>query len=262
MLWFFGLAYAISWAWWIPIALEGQVVVRGEGWPTQLPGLLGPALAAMIVVARTEGRAGVIGFAGAWVRRPGSRVAWFMVCAPLATVVVVALLGAVTGVGTPLDALGRASGVAIGIVPVSLALIVGGYGEEAGWRGFAQPSLSRRYGPLRATSVVWLAWSIWHVPLFFTLASFEDFGPLMALGWGIGLLAGAIVLASVAGWARGSVLAAALWHAGYNLGAGTSFGDGLAAPVLTAGVVFWAVSVVQRERAGLPAFAPAGPRQT
>lgn len=50
---FFGPAYAISWSWWIPLALNGAVVRQGSASPTQFPGLLGPALAAIIVTAAT-----------------------------------------------------------------------------------------------------------------------------------------------------------------------------------------------------------------
>ncbi len=39
---FFALAYALSWAWWLPIAVSGGSVRRGDAWPTHLPGLLGP----------------------------------------------------------------------------------------------------------------------------------------------------------------------------------------------------------------------------
>jgi hypothetical protein len=39
---FFVLAYALSWAWWLPIVVSGGSVGRGDAWPTHLPGLLGP----------------------------------------------------------------------------------------------------------------------------------------------------------------------------------------------------------------------------
>jgi hypothetical protein len=57
----------------------------------------------------------------------------------------------------------------------------------------------------------------------------------------------------------GSVLAVAIWHATYNAGAGTDGGDGLVAPLMTAFVIFWAATVVQRHRSGLPAFGRASP---
>ena len=53
------LAYAISWAWTFPFAAAGNVVKQGVGWPTNLPALLGPALAAFVVMALVSGRAGV-----------------------------------------------------------------------------------------------------------------------------------------------------------------------------------------------------------
>jgi uncharacterized protein len=59
VLWFFALAYALSWAWWVPLVLEGQTVQRGDRWPTQVPGLLGPMLAALLVVAVIERRRGL-----------------------------------------------------------------------------------------------------------------------------------------------------------------------------------------------------------
>lgn len=76
---FFGLAYAISWSYWIPLALSGAVVRQGSGSPTQLPGLLGPALAAIIVTAAIAGRPDLCAMAWAIVltrlelrRRPGT----------------------------------------------------------------------------------------------------------------------------------------------------------------------------------------------
>jgi uncharacterized protein len=70
VLWFFALAYALSWAWWMPVALAQPEVERREGWPTHVPGLLGPMLAAFIVVAVTEGRRGVRELLASMVRWP------------------------------------------------------------------------------------------------------------------------------------------------------------------------------------------------
>ena len=56
---FFVLAYALSWSWVIPMAVAHEVVRRGVSWPTHLPALLGPAIAALAVTAWTLGRPGV-----------------------------------------------------------------------------------------------------------------------------------------------------------------------------------------------------------
>jgi hypothetical protein len=56
---FFVLAFALSWAWVIPLAVSHLVVDRGQGWPTHYPALFGPAVAAVLVVAGTSRRQGI-----------------------------------------------------------------------------------------------------------------------------------------------------------------------------------------------------------
>jgi hypothetical protein len=68
------------------------------------------------------------------------------------------------------------------------------------------------------------------------------------------LTAGGFVLTAVFNETGGSVLAVALWHAAYDAAVATDAGDGLVAPLVTACVIVWAVSLVQRHRSGLPAF--------
>ena len=78
---FVSLAYALSWGTWLPILLTGGKVVVGEGWPTQMPGLLGPALAAVIVswLMGKEARAAL------WQRcrsLPRGAMAWMITLSP------------------------------------------------------------------------------------------------------------------------------------------------------------------------------------
>lgn len=75
----------------------------------------------------------------------------------------------------------RGLGMALGVGPqtfgffalnllVSLSLgsvlggLMGGIGEEIGWRGVLQPELERRRGPLLGALMVGLLWSYWHLP--------------------------------------------------------------------------------------------------
>src|SRR5687767_3331925 len=64
-------AYALSWGWWWSIAAAGEIVRPGLAWPTHMPGLLGPAVAAFVVSAVVDGRGGVIDLARRVVRLPG-----------------------------------------------------------------------------------------------------------------------------------------------------------------------------------------------
>jgi uncharacterized protein len=65
--------YALSWAWWLPLALGDRLVERGDGWSTHIPGLLGPMLAAAIVLSWTEGGAGLRSWLSATTRWPRQR---------------------------------------------------------------------------------------------------------------------------------------------------------------------------------------------
>ena len=105
---------------------------------------------------------------------------------------------------------------------------------------------------MRATLGLAALWAGWPAPLFFILASYGDFNPLILPGFFIGLAAGAFVLTSLYNNTGGSILAVAVWHASYNLAAATTAADRIIAAVATTCVIVWAVSLVGRERAGRP----------
>ncbi len=50
--------------------------------------------------------------------------------------------------------------------------LIGGVGEELGWRAVLQPSLERRFGRFKGTCVVGLIWAYWHLPA--NLAGYND----------------------------------------------------------------------------------------
>lgn len=66
-------------------------------------------------------------------------------------------------------ALNLALSITVGAMFVAL---IGGVGEEIGWRGFLQPTLERRFGRVRGTLVVGVIWAYWHVPA--NLAGYND----------------------------------------------------------------------------------------
>ncbi|MGH9886730.1 MAG: CPBP family intramembrane glutamic endopeptidase, partial [bacterium] len=140
---FFVLAYAFTWSWWIPMAVRGDIVQPGR-FPTHFPGLLGPALAALVVTAVSQGAPGIrelLARLGKW--RIGGWLA-FAVLSPIALWLLAALVLAMQGVSVPrLSAFGVFPGLpATTFVVVFLAaFLINGYGEETGWRGFALPRL-------------------------------------------------------------------------------------------------------------------------
>ena len=261
---FFVLAHAVSWAWVIPWAATGHTVRQGDGWPTHLPSLLGPLLAALAVTAWTSHGRGVrdlVGRVGRW--RIGWRW-WLAVLSPLAFFFVV--LGVMAAVGGGLPAGGdfaRFSGVSagLGIPGVALVVIVvGGFGEETGWRGYALPQLQRRFGPITASVIIAVLWASWHIPQFFFVDSYKDFSLPMLPVFVFGLTCGAIVWTWVYNH-TGSILAVAVWHGIYNATGATKAATGgsgtIAAAMWTFVVVHAIVLLVldrQARRAGRPSI--------
>lgn len=241
------LACALSWAWWVPLLVAGQTVRPGSGWPTQLPGLLGPALAAVLVTGLVDGRRGIAELLGRLARwRLGWR-GWAYALSPLGFLVVGLAAVAVAGRDLPSVAdFGRFSGLpAVGVVVALLVLVfMGGVGEELGWRGFLQQRLQERHSAVAASLLVVPIWALWHLPLFGLLATYRGFGLATLVGFLVGLGCGSVLLGRVYGVTGGSVLATAIWHGTYNLGAGTAAGTGLLAAVTTSFVMVWAVSIL------------------
>src|SRR5215213_722531 len=211
---FFVLAYAFSWSWYVPLAVSGETVKAGVGWPTHLPGLLGPALAAVAVTAIVDGRTGLRDLAARMVRW---RIGWGR-WAVVAGTASLAMLGVATPLVTghpvpPVASFTTYTGIGT-ITPlavVAVALLVNGLGEETGWRGFAVERLVREH-PLRWTAVVVaIGWAGWHLPFFFFVESFRGMGPL-AVGWAVGILAGSVVLTWLYLHGHHSVLLVAAWH--------------------------------------------------
>jgi membrane protease YdiL (CAAX protease family) len=249
------LAYALSWAWVIPLAATGATVEDGRGWPTHLPALLGPLLAAVLCSAMA-GRGALRALGASMVRwRIGWRW-WLAALTPLLALVTV--LGFLAGTGAalpPAAEFARFSGVpsAWGLVGVAAVIVlVGGLGEETGWRGYLQPALQQRMRPLAATGVVAAVWAGWHAPQFFLIGTYEDFPAAMLPVFLLGLAAGSVVLAWIYNHTR-SVLACAVWHGLYNVAGATaaaSSGSGtIAAAIWTFVVVFAVVLLVLDRRA-------------
>lgn len=245
---FFVLAYGLSWAYWIPLALAGVRVAPGSQ-STHFPGLLGPALAAFIVTALTEGKRGIIALARrlVLVSRPMMRF-WLYTLSPVLFLLVALLAAAALQMPVPpLADFTLYSGLPpVGLPAVVLLVILfNGFGEETGWRGFALVPLQRRFGPVGGTFVLALLWAAWHTPTFFVVETYRTMTvPMLVGGFGLGICAGALVLTRVAERTRGSVFAAALWHAGYNMTSATAASRGVIAAATTTAVMVWAVALL------------------
>jgi membrane protease YdiL (CAAX protease family) len=94
-----------------------------------------------------------------------------------------------------------------------LPLVTYGFGEEAGWRGFALPYLQNKYSAFTATTILSVFWIGWHIPSFFYRYGLSGG---MLIGFIIGIYAGALWLTFIFNYTKGSLLAVSIWHFTWN----------------------------------------------
>jgi uncharacterized protein len=242
---FFVLATALSWAYWMPLALSG-----GTG--SHMPGLLGPAIAGVIVTWCTDGRAGVfrlLARSGRW--RVDLR--WYAVA-------VSPLLIAVTAVGAAALA-GRGSDAWVGMAHLpglpdlgwvgvfALVLVINGVGEEVGWRGVAWPQLRVRHGLAAAALRLAAPWALWHLPTFWITTGLQGMSPWMVAGWLVALPFGAVFLGWLYERTDASLLIVVLFHACLNMASATRATEGVPAALTSVAVIGAAVLILRRDAA-------------
>lgn len=211
------LAYGLTWLGMLILVVAMQVDFIAADSP--IAGLInqvaafGPAIGALIVIARTEGRTGV----GRWLRRLIQwRVGFHWYLFVLLGIPLLMLIGEsiVHGV-QPFQALAQQWPILLTryLPYVALTTLATGLAEEPGWRGFAQPRLQAKYGPLLGTFLLGLLWAGWHLPnLLFQSGGLSTFGL-----WLAATLVNAFVLAWVYNATNGSLLLVMLLHAAQNV---------------------------------------------
>lgn len=58
------------------------------------------------------------------------------------------------------------------VLQFPLFIIIGGL-EEVGWRGLMQPEMEKRLSPFLSTLIIGIVWSLWHLPLFFIIGTYQ-----------------------------------------------------------------------------------------
>jgi len=237
------LACVLSWAAWLPFVVYGDRVRPGDPWPTHLLGLLGPAAAALVVTAFADGRAGLRRLAGRLLRWP-AKPGWYALCA-LTIALGLAVAAVVRGIDwSDAATFNGTADLGIGLTFV-LILVVNGFGEETGWRGFLVDRLLTRHSLFTTSLLVAVAWGVWHLPLFFLLDSFRGMG-VAVVGWALGLLCGSVVLTWLYARSGRSIPVVALWHTSFNFASGTVLMDGAPAAVTSTVVILAAVLLARR----------------
>jgi uncharacterized protein len=205
---FFVLAYALSWWPWILYALDLS--------PQPIVGF-GPFLAAIVVLAISRGKTGVVGLLRRMVRwRVGLR--WYAVALllPVAISLAAAVFNVLLGAQAPSSVeLGGWTGLFSTFFLLLLVPGIGGAWEEPGWRGYALPRLQVGRSALFASLILWVGIVVWHLPLFI-VGEIHWSDVVFILGF-------VIVFNWVFNNANGSVLIIMLMHAMNNTIGGSFF---------------------------------------
>ena len=210
---FFVLACALSWWPWIFYSF-GLL-------PNPIVGV-GPFLAALVVLALTEGKSGVMGLLRRMVRwRVG--IQWYAVALLLPIVVTLAaaalnvfLLGA-QRTSSVADLGGLSSFLLLFLLSLLIPGLAGTW-EEPGFRGYALPRLQFRYSALIASLILGVLWAFWHLPFVVTGEDiWIDAFPFI-IEW-------SIVYTWLFNNAKGSVLIVMLFHTMNNTVSGAFVGQ-------------------------------------
>ncbi len=218
---FLFLTYAVTWACFITLvrishgpapATPALALVRGF---LLLLGTFAPSLVALGITARAEGRPGV----RALLRRilqwqVGARWYLFAIGYLPAIKLSVALVHRVMTGSWP--RFGTEPWYII-VVAIAISTPVQA-GEEIGWRGYALPRLAGRFGFARASILLGLIWSCWHLPIFF-LRGADKYGQSFPV-WTLQVVALSVAITWLYAHTNGSLLLTMLMHSAVNQAVG------------------------------------------
>ncbi|MDQ3928226.1 MAG: CPBP family intramembrane metalloprotease [Chloroflexota bacterium] len=205
---YFILAYSLSWWPAILYALDLS--------PQPIVGF-GPFLAAIVVLAVSHGKAGMVGLLRRMVRwRVELRWYAMALLLPVMITVVAVMLNVLLGAQ---DVSSAELGGLPGLIPTFFLLLlipgIGGAWEEPGWRGYALPHLQTGRSALFASLFLGVLWAFWHLPLMVVgEVHYSDIVLVIAVS---------VVFTWVFNNASGSVLIVMLMHAMNNTISGGFF---------------------------------------
>jgi uncharacterized protein len=180
-----------------------------------------PTLAAVIVTGQTQGKEGIRAlFRKLLIARVGLRWHLFAIFGFAVMCVVSIELYNLFGGGPRLSIISAGMSrlplwqLTLSVVPMFIVFTLVN-GEELAWRGFALPRLQAKYNALTSSLILGVLWTLFHLPLFFTLT-----GSSQAGGSFVGFLIGTVSLSVLFTWMYnntcGSVLLAYFLHGATN----------------------------------------------
>jgi len=251
LVFYFILAYAVTWCFEIPIALSAREMIKAQvPMAIHYLGAFGPMIAALMVTALTERTAGIRALLSRWFKwRVEIRYYAFAVLAPAVLFALAVLINRVaTGVWPDLSLLGEADYLPyLGpLGALMLWFLTYGLGEETGWRGYALSHLQQRYSAASATLILAVLWAFWHVPAFFYRDTYIEMGLLGFPMFMVSITFATMVFTWLYNSTGGSLLLVILFHAFFNWLSVSEAGGASVGIVMSLPIILWAIFVVRR----------------
>jgi membrane protease YdiL (CAAX protease family) len=207
---FFVMTYALMWACFITVAVA--ISIRTPlGIALVLLGAYTPSLVAVWLTARAEGAAGVGALLGRILHWQVG-VGWY--------VFAVGYVAAIKLTAAAIHRLIEGAWPAFGtdpwyLVPLAIAFSTPFQaGEEVGWRGYALPRLTERFGLPLASVLLGIVWAVWHLPQFFIVEA-DTYGQSFPV-FVIQVTALSVAMAWLYARTNGSLLLVMLMHSAVN----------------------------------------------
>lgn len=175
---YFMITIGVTWLLWLPSVLKGM----GYEVPVVLliiamMASFTPSITGLIMERRVLGKSG---FRNEMKERLSWRFAkrWLLLMPVLFLIIAVVSIGVAYLAEPDFQIYESPPFYMYPLVYVQILIIGGALGEEFGWRGFAYGRMRMIMKPLRATLILGLIWSAWHVPLFFMVGTVQSNLPI------------------------------------------------------------------------------------
>lgn len=220
---YFALTYIFSYTFWIIAVIINKDITNTITKAFLYIGGIGPLLSAMIFVFSSKDKAFIKDY---WRRVIDVReitltgylfIALFYPMLVLLSVAISLLFGGSIG-----QLKINSDYTAMNIVPSILFLLVfGPIPEELGWRGYAIDGLRQRFNGLIASFLLGVAWSLWHLPLFFIKGTYQNellvSSPISTALFFVSIIPTTFILTYIFYKNNRSILSAILFHFVVNL---------------------------------------------